>query len=153
MARGVADALLDAGAAEVFAVGGALDDLGLVTVDDEWPGEGPLGAILTSFDAAAESVVMIVACDIAFVTAEVIRTVVAGLERSPAAGASIARTDRRQPLCGAYRVERCRTPMRQAFDQGARAVVDVLGAVDCVDVSVPADALRNVNRRADLSGG
>ena len=44
-------ALRDAGCAPVVAVGGPRDDLaalGLDVIDDRWPGEGPLGAVVTA---------------------------------------------------------------------------------------------------------
>ena len=67
MARRVADALVEAGAAEVVAVGGdapGLGALGLRTVPDEVPGGGPLPATATALRAAAHPVVLVIGCDL-----------------------------------------------------------------------------------------
>lgn len=69
MARRVADALASAGADRVVAVGGdagALGRLGLHAVPDGWPGEGPLGGILTALadPGGAAGVAVVLACDL-----------------------------------------------------------------------------------------
>ena len=70
LARRVYDALIVAGCGPVVAVGGdhsALDDLGLTVVGDQFPGEGPLGALITALAHFRESadVVVVLACDLA----------------------------------------------------------------------------------------
>ena len=69
MACRVADALRSAGAARVVAVGGDVDALarrGLHVAPDRWPGEGPLGGLITALDdpdGSAEMAVVL-ACDL-----------------------------------------------------------------------------------------
>lgn len=69
LARRVADALAAAGAGRVTAVGGdatALCDRGLHVIADRWPGEGPLGGLVTALgdvERAAESAVVL-SCDL-----------------------------------------------------------------------------------------
>src|SRR5262245_1565825 len=66
MAGRVAAALREAGAAEVQAIGGdaaGLGELGLDVVPDRFPGEGPLGGIVTALSAASQPVTVVVACD------------------------------------------------------------------------------------------
>ena len=61
-----AEALRGAGATDVFAVGGdraGLEAAGLRWVADRWPGEGPLGALVTALDASTADVVAVLACD------------------------------------------------------------------------------------------
>lgn len=70
LARRVADVLAVAGARRVVAVGGdaeALRGLGLATLPDRWPGDGPLGGLVTSLDdddPAAASVAVVLPCDL-----------------------------------------------------------------------------------------
>jgi molybdopterin-guanine dinucleotide biosynthesis protein A len=65
----VADAMVAAGADRVVAMGGdrtALAAEGLTVVDDRYPGEGPLGGILTALDYFQDSTqpVVVLACDL-----------------------------------------------------------------------------------------
>lgn len=68
MAAGVAEALRAAGAGAVVAVGGrgpALAEEGLAWLPDDWPGEGPLGGIVTALRRAGSArAVAVLACDL-----------------------------------------------------------------------------------------
>lgn len=70
MARRVADALSEAGAGRVVAVGGdavAIGALGLAARPDRWPGEGPLGALITALtdvDRGGAPVAVVLSCDL-----------------------------------------------------------------------------------------
>ena len=70
MARRVADALTAAGARRVVAVGGdgaALAGLGLEVLADRWPGEGPLGGLVTALEdpaGAGAPVAVVLSCDL-----------------------------------------------------------------------------------------
>lgn len=68
MARRVADALAEAGAGTVAAVGGdveSLRDAGLDVYPDRWPGEGPLGGVISSLHAVGtQPLVAVLSCDI-----------------------------------------------------------------------------------------
>ena len=92
MLRRVAVALRRAGACHVACVGsaapedgvrrrGALTGLRVVSVDDDHPGEGPLGGILTALRIAPEDVdvVLVVACDLLAPTPSAFQATVAAL--------------------------------------------------------------------------
>ena len=69
LARRVADALAAAGAGRVVAVGGDTDALsarGLRVVPDRWPGEGPLGGLLTALEDpdGTSGVAVVLSCDL-----------------------------------------------------------------------------------------
>lgn len=69
LARRVADALWSAGAGRVVAVGGDADALagrGLHVAPDRWPGEGPLGGLVTALDDpdGSAEVAVVLACDL-----------------------------------------------------------------------------------------
>ena len=82
LARRVADALQQAGADPVVAIGGdarRLREWGLHVVPDDHPGEGPLGGVLTALGALAEAeaeVVVVLACDLLHPSPDAIRAVV-----------------------------------------------------------------------------
>ena len=147
-----ATVLRDAGASAVVAVGGdlhALEALGLDARTDLYPGEGPLGAILTAFDAARTDLVVVLACDLPSVDAATVSRL---LEIVGDHAAAVPMTDRAHPLCAVYRVSRCAALLGEAFAAGERAVHRALEAVDVGRVDLPdPDVLRNVNRPGDLS--
>lgn len=70
MALRAADALAAAGAVRVVAVGGdaeALGALGLSTCPDRWPGEGPLGGLVTALhdeEPRAAPIAVVLSCDL-----------------------------------------------------------------------------------------
>jgi molybdopterin-guanine dinucleotide biosynthesis protein A len=79
MAIRVADALREAGATEVFAVGGdvaALESMGLSVVADDEPGEGPFPATLTALRRSSSDVVVVLSCDLVAPSATTIATLV-----------------------------------------------------------------------------
>lgn len=68
---------------------------------DPEPGEGPLAALVAALQAAQGDSVLLLACDLPFVSAALLRDVAAAVD----AGADIAwpvDSDRAHPLCGAY---------------------------------------------------
>jgi len=151
MAAVVAAALADAGASEVLAIGGdreALAAIGLAVVPDWFPGEGPLGAIVTAFAVVAEPMVVVLACDLAAITASVVEALVAGLDDHDVA---VPASDRLHPLCAAYHVASAAPVMERAFSAGERAVHRALVGLRVARVELPDPAaLRNVNRPEDL---
>ena len=156
MAVRVAAALRDGGCDPVVAIGGdadALGTLGLTVIADGHPGEGPLGGILTALAVASptdgtEETVVVVSCDVPWLTADVVATLV----RSRAGhDVAVGRTDRRQPLCAAWRSP-APAASTAAFAGGERAVHAVLDRLDVVEVDIDPAVLRNVNTPADLSG-
>jgi molybdopterin-guanine dinucleotide biosynthesis protein A len=151
MAARVAQALRLAGADPVVAVGGdqvALEALGLTWVADRYPGEGPLGGILSAFAAVGhDALVAIVATDLPDLDASVVEALVAGLGAHDVA---VAGGENPEPLCGVWRVSTCASVATGAFEQGERAVHRALAALDRVVVPVLAHHLRNVNHPDDL---
>lgn len=147
MARRVADALVSAGCATVVAVGGnpvELSHLGLEFVVDEYPGEGPLGGVLTALSLGSPAVV--VACDLPNLGAVTLRGLIGALGSHDAA---IARTDQAEPLCAAWSM-RAASLLRARFDAGERAMHRAIEGLDVAWVTVPPAEMRNVNTPGDL---
>jgi molybdenum cofactor guanylyltransferase len=123
MGRIAADALLDAGACEVFAVGGdvaGLAGVGLRTVADRWPGEGPLGGLVTALDEATTDLVVVLACDLPAITAEAVGAVVGAIDRADAAVPLVGAQP--QHLLAAWRRSTALHHLQAAFTAGERAI-------------------------------
>src|SRR5829696_2971921 len=117
----VRDALVGAGAREVLAIGGDADRLaalGMTARRDSWPGEGPLGGIIDALAAAAEPVVVVMACDQPAVDADLVRLLVDRIDTYDAAVPVI--DGRAQPLTAAYQ-RHVLGELRAAFEAGERA--------------------------------
>ena len=148
-----AAALADAGASSVTVVGGDADrvhGLGLAFVPDGWPGRGPLGGVLTALAWSPAPVVVVLACDLPFVTGDIVAAVV-GAVADPAIDAALAETTGLEPLCAAWRVAACEPSMLAAFAGGERAVHRAIATLRVRRVPVDHDALTNVNTPADLA--
>lgn len=147
MARRVADALLGAGCYPVIAIGGDADDLGrlgLERIADEFPGEGPLGGVLTALSVGTPAAVL--ACDLPNIRAS---TVTALIEALGLHDASIAHSDRAEPLCAVWSSS-AGSLLRSQFDSGERAMHRAIESLDIAWVDVAAHDLRNVNTPDDL---
>ncbi|HEX7097283.1 MAG TPA: molybdenum cofactor guanylyltransferase, partial [Acidimicrobiales bacterium] len=161
LARRVADALVDAGAARVIAVGGdapALGRLGLDVVPDQHPGEGPLGGVLSALDALPGfALVAVLACDLLRPSPATIRSL-ADHARGADADVAVPAVDGRPQFHHAVWRPRAAPVLRAAFDAGERAlrraasslqvaVVEGLDPATLEDVDDPA-ALDEARRRS-----
>jgi len=100
-------------------------DAGVPVLPDAVPGSGSLGGIYTAL-ADAGGPVLILACDMPFVTAPFLARVI---EAGQGADIAIPRSrDGYQPLCANY-APACAGPLRRRIEQGALKVVDLLADV------------------------
>lgn len=129
-------ALIDAGAQEVFTVGGdreALNGLGLAFVADEFPGQGPLGGIITGLTKATEDIVAVLACDHLHTAAPAVRSIVGALGRGDVVIPVV--DGRQQTMHAAWRRE-VGALLRRNFDNGARSIrqgIEGLNVVHLLD--------------------
>lgn len=156
MSARVAHALRDGGCDPVVAIGGdsaALQALGLATIADRWPGEGPLGGVITALEQFSEhEAVVVVACDLPKLSSATVAMLVDELLRAPAtADVALAVTDRQQYLCAAWRPS-ASSQLTAMFASGGRRLLDALASLRVVEVVVDATQLINVNTAADLPG-
>jgi molybdopterin-guanine dinucleotide biosynthesis protein A len=160
MAARVAAALTAAGCHPVVAVGGDsahLAAIGLTVVADRWPGEGPLGAIITALlHTGAPTVVA--ACDLPWLDVSTIASLLPpqGKHGEPDEqddldehDCVVAATTRDEPLCACW-MPSALDHLRQCFDGGERAVHRALTGLRVRRVEVPHAALTNVNAPGDL---
>jgi molybdopterin-guanine dinucleotide biosynthesis protein A len=157
MALRVSDALWRAGAAEVFCVGGdsALTSLGLRSVADDRPGEGPLGGLVTALKNAAHDLVVVLACDlIAPSIAAIERLVDSAQDRERVIAATVPVVgSRAQWLHGAWWRDACLAPLRAAFDEGERSIHGAAERLDVRFVEDPGPGFADADAPEDLSDG
>jgi molybdopterin-guanine dinucleotide biosynthesis protein A len=108
--------------------------LGVMCIGDRWPGEGPLGGIITALDASAQSSGselpepmwnLIVGCDMPFLTCEWLTFLV---QRALASSSDVVVPKSRQglePLCACWRSD-ANTTLWQAFDRRTRKVSEAM---------------------------
>ncbi len=150
MAARVAMAAESAGAAEILLVGGTQARAKKLTgtwKKDAFPGEGPLGGVITALKAASNDSVVVLSCDMPFITDAVIQSLVRGLGD---AQASVGRTDRLNWLCAAWSREECLGTLQTVWKRNERAVHRAAVLLDVAEVPVPAVAVRNINTPEDL---
>lgn len=149
----VRQALVEAGAPQIFSVGGDIERLRALGLDaqaDEFPGEGPLGGIITGLSLARWPIAVVLSCDLPAIDAATVRGLVAALDAEPDADAAIPVVEgHEQVLAAAYRTTSV-PRLRAAFAAGERSVrralvplrvvpVDHLDPEVFVDLDVPAD--------------
>lgn len=118
------------GSVSVVAAAGRYPDFRAATVPDRWPGEGPLGGIITALRAPAEANGgernLIVSCDMPFLTREWLGNLV---ERALASEAEmiVPRSEHGlEPLCGCWRSS-ATAKLQDAFDYGVRKITEAMG--------------------------
>jgi molybdopterin-guanine dinucleotide biosynthesis protein A len=157
MAVRVASALADAGATDVRAVGGdapALTRVGLRTVADGWPGEGPLGGIVTALSTLpGTGIVLVAACDLVDPSPGTMAVTVRALAGAPDAGVAAPTLDGRPRWDqAAWRTSALPLLVTQ-FEAGERAIHRAIAAASLAVVEVPdlpAPTLADADTPADL---
>lgn len=145
----VARALRAAGACEVFAIGGdapMLSAMGLRVIADEWPGQGPLGGLITGLRAASCEIAVAMACDQPRVDPPLVHRLVDLLAADDTFDAVVPVHDGRdQVLHAAYR-SRAQIELGFAFDRGVRAPSLALAGLRVHRVSIDeAEALADLD--------
>lgn len=151
MAERVARAGVGAGAHEVLLVGGTQARAKGLTgtwKKDAHPGEGPLGGVITALKSSSNDIVVVLSCDMPFITPAVISSLVAGMQD---AQATVGRTDRLNWTCAAWSKSECLSIFQSVWKRNERAIHRAAVLMDVVEVPVPAVAVRNINTIEDLA--
>ncbi|HET6665387.1 MAG TPA: NTP transferase domain-containing protein, partial [Acidimicrobiales bacterium] len=128
MARRVADAAAGAGAQRVVVIGHPVE--GLDHLDDEHPGEGPLGGVVTALRWADVDPVVVLACDLLRPSAPAVAHAVEVLAGVPSAAVAVPVVDgRAQWLHSAWRPPEALEPLAAAFAEGERSLHRAVSAV------------------------
>jgi molybdenum cofactor guanylyltransferase len=130
-----------------------LTGLGYPVIPDLYPGEGPLGGILTALDHTTADWNLLTACDMPGLTAAFLAGLLTAAEESgadilmPAGPSGLP-----EPLCAVYR-RTGRDPIARAFAGGVRKVTAAFAGLRTVQLSVPElKPFQNVNTPQDWAG-
>jgi molybdenum cofactor guanylyltransferase len=99
-------------------------------IEDRWPGEGPLGGIVTALFHTAENLPgyawnLIVSCDMPFLTEEMLGYCVDRAKKSDAEVVLPRSAQGLEPLCACWRTSAA-AKVQHAFEQGVRKVTDAV---------------------------
>jgi molybdopterin-guanine dinucleotide biosynthesis protein A len=103
-------------------------EFGIEIVNDQWPGEGPLGGIITALEntAAGDRPCewnLIVSCDMPFLTNDWLIYLAERATKSIAQVVLPHSTSGPEPLCACWRTDAAGT-LRSGFERGVRKVTD-----------------------------
>ncbi len=96
--------------------------LGLPIYPDLIPKRGALGGLYTALSVARQGLVAVVACDMPFVSAELLKALGAALEEQEVDLAIPRHASKTQPFHAVYRRATCLPAVRQAVESGQRRV-------------------------------
>jgi len=151
LAAAVARAVREA-AGEVVVVG--RDELlDYPAIPDLYPGEGPLGGILTALAHSRAEWNLVVACDMPEVTSEFLSGLL-DRARESCRDALIPRgpSGYPEPLCAVYRAS-ARGPLEREFSRGVRKVMDAVAGLDAaLWETTEVACFQNVNTPEDWAG-
>lgn len=101
-------------------------EAGTRAVRDRVPGAGALGGLYTALVEAPTEIVLVLACDMPYLTAPFLTAIAERAHDDPATDAVVPRDQSgRHPLCAAYRT-RIAPALRARIDQNALRVLDAL---------------------------
>lgn len=143
--------LMAAGCAPVVAIGPSHLAGAVPVLADRFPGDGPLGAVITALTHAVSveaTGALVVACDLPDLDVATLSSLLAArTSDSSAASLTIAVTDRLEPLMAVW-TSACLAPLARLFEAGERSVqraIDTIDGLSTVEISVDAARIRNVN--------
>lgn len=119
---------------KIVSARGKYGEFGTEVVEDRWPGEGPLGGIITALlhtemrEPACEWN-MIVSCDMPFLTPNWMTFVAERATKSAASVILPYSEHGPEPLCACYRTSAAQ-PLRDVFESGMRKVTRALKQVE-----------------------
>jgi molybdopterin-guanine dinucleotide biosynthesis protein A len=127
-------------------IGGEYRDLGVASLADRYPGQGPLGAILTAL--AASPAALVLAVDMPLVASSTL----AGLLRGTTADAVIPRPagGPAQPLAALYRPS-AQPKLAAAFARGTRRLVEALAELEIEWRELPPGEFLSMNTPAEYA--
>jgi molybdenum cofactor guanylyltransferase len=116
------------GQMKIVAAPGKYDAFGVEIVEDRWPGEGPLGGIITALEDAARSTAqpewnLILSCDMPFLTQEWLTFLGERAAKSKAQVVFAHSASGPEPLCACWQTDAA-AKLRSGFERGVRKVTE-----------------------------
>lgn len=149
LARHLATILAEAGCTPVVQIGGD-PATGVESRADHFPGQGPLGGVLTACSDLDAPLLMIVACDLGALRASTVETLLHRAIVAEWAQVVVATSDRVQPMCAVWRRAEVHPTLVRLWDDGERSLHGALGHLVVEHVVVPAVEMTNLNTPDDL---
>ncbi len=145
------DALLEAGASEVIIVGGnpfVTNTKDVRSVEDVYPGEGPLGGLITGLLNARMDQAVVLSNDLMSIDCSTIRRILDFSQRADLAIPMASGVP--QVLTALWKVS-CVKVLESAFKSGSRSVKSILTDLDVVEILELDDAkFVNANTQSDI---
>lgn len=115
---------------KIVAMEGKYGEFGVDVIADCWPGQGPLGGIITALMATEDSAQrrdwnLIVSCDMPFLTREWLRYLVEHALESAAEVVVPSSAQGLEPLCACWRTSAIKK-LQYAFEDGVRKVTEAM---------------------------
>jgi len=133
-----------AGNCMIVAPEGRYEGLGVPVLADHWPGEGPLGGILTAIEIGGSEWNLVVAVDMPLVDAAFLAGLLNEARRGGETVVPVQADGSEEPLCAVYHCS-ASGPMRKFFDAGGRSVKGALRTIRWRAVPAPERILANIN--------
>ncbi len=113
---------------KIVAVPGKYAEFGAEIVEDQWPGEGPLGGVITALEDAAQSAArpewnLVVSCDMPFLTQEWLAFLGERATKSKAQVVFPHSASGPEPLCACWQTGAA-AELRSGFERGVRKVTE-----------------------------
>ena len=113
---------------KIVAVPGKYAEFGAEIVEDQWPGEGPLGGVITALEDAAQSAArpewnLVVSCDMPFLTQEWLAFLGERATKSKAQVVFPHSASGPEPLCACWQTGAA-AKLRSGFERGVRKVTE-----------------------------
>lgn len=136
-----------------------LEFMDVKLVSDSIPGKGAIGGLFTALDKASSELVAVVACDLPFVSAAILKE---GARLLDLTGADVAiprvNGDFYEPLHAVYRRQTCKTAILQAIQADQRRLISWFASVQvlemdeelCKQLDPDGLAFFNINNKEDF---
>lgn len=133
-----------AGSAIVVAPQGRYEDMGVPVLADRWPGEGPLGGIVTALAFSRDPLNLIVAVDMPWLDVSTLRELLLAAAETGRTVIPTHEDGATEPLCAVYHRDDL-PALREFFDGGGRRVRDAIARLAYHRVEAAERVFANVN--------
>ena len=148
MARVVIDMMRVAGIADIYAVGDSPETaeyMGLSHIADSYPGEGPLGALISAMEVISTKFVCVLPCDVPRIHSSRIVQLTDQLVNSDEIDVAVLATSREHWLCSSWRISTCLPVLAKSFGDGERAIHEATSSLQIRRVKVGEGEMANIN--------
>ncbi len=133
-----------AGSAIVVAPQGRYEGMGVPVLTDRWPGEGPLGGIVTALEFSRDALNLIVAVDMPRIDVPTLSELVLAAGETGRSVIPVHEDGATEPLCAVY--HRDDLPVLRAFfDGGGRRLRDAIDKISYERIPAAERVFANVN--------